>query len=309
MIQPLLAYLAQSKPLQILSISSIAFATLILNPQASKAQVSLSPLIIETEAIRGQAHEFITVSNESDKPFRARVYAEPFTYSRDNGFQSLKAANSPTDKPSPTDLTPYLQFSPHELVIQPGMSRRIRLITTFPPSLSPGEYRAVIFTENLTESEDSVGNKVSIAARIGATFYVRQGKLTPNLSLEGADWNDQQQKIQVLVKNSGQASARPSLIWTLKKGSTVIKTGEIQASGVVAQGDRNFLLNFPTKDDPILQPGQYQLTGELLWGKSMWGVNSKDLKQIPFSFNITIPSITAPVSQPLSTMSPMIRKK
>jgi P pilus assembly chaperone PapD len=299
--QSTLAYLAQSKSLRALYIGSLALAALMLNPLASKAQVSLSPLIIETEASRGQAQAFITVSNESDKPFRARVYAEPFTYSRDDGFQSLKS--------TPTDLTPYLQFSPRELVVQPGMNRRIRLITRFPPSLPTGEYRAVIFTENLNETQDAAGNKVSIAARIGATFYVRQGTLTPNLTVDSASWNAQQQTIQVLIKNAGQASARPSVNWMLKQGSTVIKAGEIQASGVVAQGDRNLLISYPTKEDPALQPGQYQLSGELLWGTSMWGGSTKDLKQVPFSFNLTIPAMNAPAPQTTPKILPLPKQK
>jgi P pilus assembly chaperone PapD len=299
--QSTLADLAQSKPLRMLYIGSLALAALTLNPLASKAQVSLSPLILETEANRGQAQAFITVTNDSDKPFRARVYAEPFTYDRDNGFQSLKS--------TPTDLTPYLQFSPRELLVQPGMNRRIRLITRFPPSQPTGEYRAVIFTENLSETQDAAGNKVSLATRIGATFYVRQGTLTPNLTVDSASWNTQQQKIQVLVKNAGQASARPSVNWTLKKGSTVIKTGEIQASGVVAQGDRNLLIGYPTKEDPALQPGEYQLTGELLWGKSMWGGNTKELKQVPFSFNLAIPAMNAPAPQKTPKISPLPKQK
>jgi P pilus assembly chaperone PapD len=284
-----LAYFAQSKILRTLSISSLVLATVVLNPMASKAQVSLAPLIIEAEATQGQAQGFITVSNESDKPFRARVYAEPFTYNRDDGFQSLKS--------DATDLTPYLQFSPRELVVQPGMNRRIRLITRFPPSLPMGEYRAVIFTENLSESEDATGNKVSIAARIGATFYVRQGKLTPSLNVESASWNEKQQNIQVLVKNTGQASARPSINWTLKKGATVIKTGEVQATGIVAQGDRNLSLTYPTQADPALPSGEYQLTGELVWGKSMWGANIKEFKQVPFSFSLIVPAMKASVTQ------------
>jgi P pilus assembly chaperone PapD len=299
--QSTLAYLAQSKPLRALCIGGLALATLMLNPLASKAQVSLSPLIIETEANRGQAQAFITVTNDSDKPFRARVYAEAFTYDRDSGFQSLKS--------TPTDLTPYLQFSPRELVVQPGVNRRIRLITRFPPSLPTGEYRAVIFTENLSETQDAAGNKVSLATRIGATFYVRQGTLAPNLSADSASWNAQQQKIQVLVKNTGQASARPSLNWTLKKGATVVKTGEVQASGVVAQGDRNLLITYPTKEDPALQPGEYQLTGELLWGKSMWGVSTKELKQVPFSFSLTIPAMNAPTPQTTPKISPLPKQK
>src|SRR4028118_870105 len=117
----------------------------------SVAQVSISPLVIEVEAKRGQAQGVINVGNSTNEPFRARVYAEPFTYSRDAGFQTLK-------KGEQADLTPYLQFSPTELNVPPGVERRIRYIVRLPPSMQEGEYRAVVFTENLKESINENGN-------------------------------------------------------------------------------------------------------------------------------------------------------
>ncbi|NES23355.1 MAG: P pilus assembly protein, chaperone PapD, partial [Symploca sp. SIO3E6] len=105
---------------------------------AAQAQMRISPLVIEVEAQRGQAQGVISVTNTSNEAFRARVYAEAFTYDRDTGFAILTS--------SPTDLTDYLQFSPRELTIPPGVTRRVRLISRFPPSLPEGEYRAVVFT-------------------------------------------------------------------------------------------------------------------------------------------------------------------
>ncbi|MDM9583170.1 P pilus assembly protein, chaperone PapD [Nostoc sp. GT001] len=260
------------------AVSAGLFA-LILFPGAAKAQMSVSPLVIEAKAERGQAQGMITISNTSKTPSRIRIYAQPFTYSRDTGFQTLSS--------SPNDLTKYLQFSPRELTVKPGEVRRVRLISRLAPNLPDGEYRAVVFNETLSESKDAAGNNVTLVARIGVTFYVRKGNLSPQLAIDSASFNPEQKQIQILVRNQGQATVLPSLNWTLRQGQTVIKTGQVDTNAVVANSDRNFLLNYPNKDQPALKPGQYQLSGELFWGE-----DSKKTK-LPFNLNITIPTQTA----------------
>ncbi|MFW9259020.1 P pilus assembly protein, chaperone PapD [Nostoc sp. CALU 546] len=260
------------------AVSAGLFA-LILFPVAAKAQMSVSPLVIEAKAERGQAQGMITISNTSKTPSRIRIYAQPFTYSRDTGFQTLSS--------SPSDLTKYLQFSPRELTVKPGEVRRVRLISRLAPNLPDGEYRAVVFNETLSESKDAAGNNVTLVARIGVTFYVRKGNLSPQLAIDGASFNPEQKQIQILVRNNGQATVLPSLNWTLRQGQTVVKTGQIDTNAVVANSDRNFLLNYPNKDQPALKPGQYQLSGELFWGED----NKKS--KLPFNLNITIPTQAA----------------
>ncbi|MDZ8090139.1 MAG: P pilus assembly protein, chaperone PapD [Nostoc sp. DedQUE12b] len=260
------------------AVSAGLFA-LILFPVAAKAQMSVSPLVIEAKAERGQAQGMITISNTSKTPSRIRIYAQPFTYSRDAGFQTLSS--------SPSDLTKYLQFSPRELTVKPGEVRRVRLISRLAPNLPDGEYRAVVFNETLSESKDAAGNNVTLVARIGVTFYVRKGNLSPQLAIDSASFNLEQKQIQILVRNNGQATVLPSLNWTLRQGQTVVKTGQVDTNAVVANSDRNFLLNYPSKDQPALKPGQYQLSGELFWGE-----DSKKSK-LPFNLNITIPTQSA----------------
>ena len=246
----------------------------------SVAQVSISPLVIEVEAKRGQAQGVINVGNSTNEPFRARVYAEPFTYSRDAGFQTLK-------KGEQADLTPYLQFSPTELNVPPGVERRIRYIVRLPPSMQEGEYRAVVFTENLKESINENGNTVGLATRIGVTIYVRQGNLSPTLAVKNTSWNSEQRQIQMLVTNTGGASARPTVKWTLKRGEAVVKTGNLNPTGIVANSERNFLLGYPAQDKSGITPGEYQLSGELVWSE---GDNQRTKT---FSLNLTIPATAA----------------
>lgn len=240
----------------------------------SVAQVSISPLVIEVETKRGQAQGVINVGNETNEPFRARVYAEPFTYSRDQGFQTL-------GKGEKTDLTPYLQFSPRELNVPAGIERRIRFIVRLPPSLPLGEYRAVVFTENLKETINQSGTRIGLSTRIGVTIYVRNGDLSPTLSVENASWNSEKKQIQMLVNNIGDASARPQVNWILKQKETVIKMGNLNATGIIAHSQRNFLLEYSD-----ITPGEYQLSGELIWSKG------QNQQKKSFNVNLTIPTTT-----------------
>jgi hypothetical protein len=244
------------------------------------ANIAISPMIIETQAARGQAKGIFTVSNLDEKAFRARVYTSAFTYDKEKGFQALTA--------SPNDLAPYLQFSPRELQVEGSTQRSIRFITRFPPSLPDGEYRTMIFTENLqattvTESDNKKGVTVNTAIipRIGVAVYVRKGNIFPNLVTSSTRFNSQTSKLQLLVTNKGKASAITSGEWKLKRGNQVVQTGNIGDTTVIAESDR-YLSLIPTKSNQAqLVPGDYELSGELTWGEKK--------NTVPFKTILTIP--------------------
>lgn len=95
----------------------------------------------------------------------------------------------------------------------------------FPPSLPDGEYRTMIFTENLqkgiiteTDSKTNVTLQTNIIPRIGVALYVRKGDVSPNLTPNSARFDPKTNKIQLLVSNKGKASAILAGDWQLKKG-------------------------------------------------------------------------------------------
>lgn len=264
-----------------LPLSSILLSSFLLGGSIAKANISISPMIVETEAKRGQAQGRITVSNPDSQDFRARVYTSPFTYDKETGFKTLSE--------SPKDLTPYLQFSPRELQVGAARKRNIRFIVRFPPSLPDGEYRTMIFTENLqkgtiteTNTETNVTLQTNIIPRIGVALYVRKGDVSPNLIPDSARFDPKTNKIQLLVNNKGKASAIVAGDWKLKKGKEVVQKGSISDTTVLAEGERYLNAKSLNKNQTKLAPGEYQLTGEL-----GWGVNKKE--RIPFSVNVTIP--------------------
>jgi hypothetical protein len=174
-------------------------------------------------------------------------------------------------------------LSPRELTVAPNVTRRIRLVTLFPPSLPEGEYRAVVFTERLAEVTDGSGNRTTINTRIGSTIYVRQGDLAPALEIAAASWNEAQQQLQVLVNNTGGASARAKVNWTLQQDGTVMATGVLPETGIIAHSQRQFLL--PSPPDTPLAAGNYQLFGELEWKEG------DESKNQAFAVNLVLPEL------------------
>jgi hypothetical protein len=258
-------------------LSNVLLSSFLLWGTAARADIAISPLVIETEVQRGQAQGTITVRNGDAKEFRARVYSAPFTYDAEQGFKRLES--------SPQDLTPYLQFSPRELQVPSSAERRIRFVVRFPPSLPDGEYRAMLFTENLeatiqqeTDATSGVTLRTAIVPSVGVAVYVRKGKLSHNLSAISARYNRQSNKVQLLVRNTGKASAILQGEWTIKKGEQEIYKGLGMDTTVLAEGERYLDVDYAKK----LEPGQYQLSGTL-----GWGVNRTN--KIPFSVKFTVP--------------------
>lgn len=220
-----------------------------MNISPASAQVGVSPLFLEAEANRGRSQGVITLTNSADRPVRVRMYAEPFTYSRDGFSHLLEDAQ---------DLSPYLQMSPREAVIEPGSSQRIRLLGLFPPSLPDNEYRAVVFAEKLVDSTTEE-TEISIDARIGTTVYMRQGELSADLL--GQEASLRGRFLDLVVANKGQATARSRLTWKLLQEEAEVASGEHDLKTVLAEGDRRFSLALPD----TLTAGNYTLTGELAW--------------------------------------------
>jgi hypothetical protein len=263
-----------------LPLTSLFLSNLLQCGSIAKADIAVSPMILETQAKRGQAKGILTISNLDEKAFRARVYTSAFTYDKEKGFQALTS--------SPNDLTPYLQFSPKELQVDGSTQRSIRFITRFPPSLPDGEYRTMIFTENLqptivteTDKKKGVTVNTSIIPRIGVAVYVRKGNISPNLAASSARFNAKDSKLQLLVANKGKASAITSGEWKLKRGNQTLQAGKIGDTTVIAEGERYLSLT-PAKAQQIqLSPGNYELSGDLAWGDKK--------NTVPFKVNLVVP--------------------
>jgi hypothetical protein len=240
---------------------------------AYSQQLSVSPLVIERKAESGQARGVIDVTNGSDKPYRARVTLSSFTYSRE-GLQVLKS--------SPNDLTPYLTFSPRELLITPGQKRSIRFNARLLPSLPQGEYRAMFSIEELKENSSSTKeNEVSLVVSIVSTIFVRNGDLAPILKIEKAFYDAKAKEIRLLVNNTGKATTRARTEWNLSQNSKPVNSGKLEETTIIAEGDRYIRIAYPPQGK-TLTPGNYNFSGKLTWDFPNKGGN------LPFNVNFNV---------------------
>ncbi len=242
---------------------------------SAQAQIGISPMVIETQENGGQSQATINVINNTNKPFRARVYAESFTYEKDQGFNTI-----PQNSES---LVPYLKFSPRELNVPAGVTRRVRLNVQLPANLPAGEYRSAIFTENLEQQEqkDRKGIITTVSTRIGVTMFVRKGEHSPKISITTAEWLPEKSQILMTMNNAGKASAYPEVNWTITQAGATVKTGKVSATGIVPNSDRTVNINIP-KQELKLKPGKYQLSGNLTWGAP------ENKTTVPFAVGVDI---------------------
>ncbi|MDB9379660.1 hypothetical protein, partial [Nodularia sphaerocarpa] len=256
---------------------------------AYSQQLSVSPLVIERQAESGQARGVIDVTNRSDKPYRARVSVAPFTYIRE-GFKALES--------SPNDLTPYLIFSPRELVIAPGQQRSIRFNARLLPSLPQGEYRAMFSIEELQENNDSEQkNQVSLSVNIIATIYVRNGDIVPVLEVEKAFYDAKSKEIRLLVNNTGKATTRAITEWNLSQNGKTVNSSILEETTIIAQGDRYIRIAYPPQGQTLI-PGTYQFSGKLKWDFPKKGGD------LPFNVNFTVsPEDINPENKPTTPIN------
>ncbi len=224
--------------------------------RAIAQSVSISPLVTIEQLQGSQNKTTVTVSNNSDKPLRARIVTTDFTYEREVGFKAI-----PTHSRS---AVPYLQFSPREFMVPPGVSRTVRVGFTIPPSLPNGEYSAALYIEGLQEQQVSqtVDGKRSVTTlrpRIASIFFINKGTGKSQLSVTSAQWNSKSKEPVVTLNNQGTTSAYPNLNWTILKGGSSVAAGKLEGIVVVAGKERSM----PIKT-AVLTPGSYLLSGEII---------------------------------------------
>lgn len=237
-------------------------------------QFTVSPLVTIVEAKNGQARATISVINQAKDPLRMRVYTESFTYDKQKGFTfTAKDERS---------AAPYLQVSPREIEIPPGVTRNIRVAVSLPPSLPNQEYRVAVFLEDLKEKSikpNASNNVLLIKARVASVFFFSKGNNTANIQARTTIWNAESKKISVLLENKGSKTAYPDIDWKIDRNGKEIATDSIRGVIIQSQNSREVEVNFSDKL-PKLTSGEYNLSGV---------IRVQDQKPAPFNLKIIVP--------------------
>ncbi|PSB56918.1 hypothetical protein [Chamaesiphon polymorphus] len=256
-----------------MGIVGTSLVALVSTVRAQEISITVSPVVTLSQLQGSQSRSTFSVTNRGTIPIRTRIYAQDFDYDKDKGY--VKIANHPNS------ASPFLQFSPKELTIAPGVTRDVRLNITIPPSQPDGEYRVAIFTEDLTERKITDPNQkfvTIIRPQIASLFFVTKGNVTPQLSAVSVGWNNQNKSPRLVLKNQGQASAYPTINWQIEQGGKSIVNSEVR--GVIVQTGKERAIDLKLDEKTKLAPGQYKLVGKINGGG----------KEVPFALDLNIPA-------------------
>jgi P pilus assembly chaperone PapD len=219
--------------------------------------LGVSPTVIQMDNTASGASGMITIVNTENFDVQVKMEATSFDYD-ESGYKALES--------SPNDLSSYLIYSPKLLTLKPHESRKVRFNARFLPSTAAGEYRAMIFAQQLA-GDSNATSATSIIPRIGTAVYVRVGDVKAELAVQAARYKDK--KLVIVVVNTGKATARPAVEWTIAQNSRTIATNQgdflaLHPITVIAEGNRNIVISAPELDK--LAAGSYLISGTLLWG-------------------------------------------
>jgi hypothetical protein len=243
----------------ILGLGAGLISTVIKTDATIAQNFTLAPMVTIAETKSGQSKASINIQNQDKEPLRVRVYAEDFTYDRQKGYVGISKHDQ--------SVIPYLQFSPRELVIPPGVTRNVRVGVTLLPGIPDGEYRAAIFVEDLKERaiKSSGSSNLVIKARVASIFFISKGATSSDLQVNTAIWDNTAKKISISLTNKGRKSGYPDIIWRIEKdGKTIAKD---RLTGVVIQSENEREISLKIGDKDILLPsGNYNLVGDIING-------------------------------------------
>jgi hypothetical protein len=231
---------------------------------------SVGPLVNIVSLDRSQARATINVTNTGNEPVRVRIYVEDFTYERNAGFTTVPN--------HPYSATQYLQFSPREIVVPPKVTRNVRVNVLIPSSAPDGEYRAVVFAEELIDnSAPQSGSTLPVKFRIGSVFFVQKGSGNNQLSVSGVEWDQQERHPRLLLVNKGTITNNPSIQWKIDRNGKEVDTGSVLS--VIVQNNSERAVELKTMNGK-LPPGEYTVSGQVQRSKT---------PPIPFSFKFKVP--------------------
>jgi P pilus assembly chaperone PapD len=196
---------------------------------------------------------FFTVSNNSGEPLRLRI---------STAFLEPDAKGELKPRPgSPYDLGPWMVINPRRVNLAPSEKRVVRFTVRPPAGLAPGEYRTVVFFEELPPRPEDVGQegsgvRIQILTRLGVTVYGSIGKPAAELSFTGPSVSAGPEGVQfkATAGNAGNAHATLDILATLL-GADGAEQGHAEERLVLQRGQqRPLVLAVPRP-----APGAYRL--------------------------------------------------
>lgn len=124
----------------------------------AEASISVSPALVELQLGKGHPSGVFNVTSVTAETMRYRVHVVHFRFSSTGVLEVV-----PADERS---IAQWIKCNPLEFVLAPHASRAVRYTVVTPKSLAPGEYRAAVWFEPLTESGPALGDSTKVRAKV-----------------------------------------------------------------------------------------------------------------------------------------------
>lgn len=134
----------------------------------ARAQIALSPPIVEVDLSGRSATESVRLINMGKRDVEVSVRVEPFDLDEANKYRSLPSTEDSLDR--------WMVVQPGRFVVPAGQSRAVRF--SIRPKSRPalGEHRAMLFFEEV-ERESGPAATLKALFRVGAAIYAHVGEV------------------------------------------------------------------------------------------------------------------------------------
>ncbi len=190
---------------------------LVLAGSAFGASFKVSPTRFEF-SLDKRFTNFFTVSNNSGESLRIRAFTSFLDVDEGNKLVPVKD--------HPLDLSKYVVINPRRFTLGNGQSRNVRFSVRPPRDIPPGEYRVVVFFDELPrfsgkQPKKSAGPprglgsvRIRLLTRLGITLYGMKGDRQIDAFLENAKVVVEKGQLIVTGKAVNQGNARAQLFIT-----------------------------------------------------------------------------------------------
>ncbi|WP_302821219.1 hypothetical protein [Fusobacterium ulcerans] len=203
-------------------IISIAFMFLMVTVSSfAFFRTSVAPGIFEMNLDRSATEEIILVNN-SNEPIRVKIYPGKDENIKDEEY-----------------LGEWLRIYPRTMTLEGNSERRIKFSIRAPKDKPDGEYRGLIYIEELPEVVEGQST-LTLAGRHGLTVYGTKGKVEYDIAVSNIKVVNNE--LTMNIKNNGKYSLRPEIKVNYlsakgkKLGEIEEKTGRILKDRTAVKG-------------------------------------------------------------------------
>lgn len=158
-------------------------------------RTSVAPGVFDISLDRPTTEEIILINN-SDSPIKVKIYT-----GKDNDISDKEY------------LGDWVRIYPRNMTLQGREERRIKFSVRVPKDTTDGEYRGLIFIEELPEVVEGK-NTLTLAGRHGLTVYGTKGKLNYDVVVSKISMDKKEGKnmLDITLVNKSEYSIKPEII-------------------------------------------------------------------------------------------------